>query len=108
MATEVEEAYPLENGLPANQVTPQPVKEFYQKNRQYPAKVIVSPKHRVKWEEYFIPTAIQQAPSIKPLEGDIDAPMAQGYHIPIEYDVRIGEKTLICRGMQPLKDSVSQ
>jgi len=80
---------------------PEPIKEFYQKYGHYPAKVIVNPKHKdkVKGGEYFIPIPIQLAPSITPLAiKDIDAPMAQGFHIPLEYDEEVDEKTLICRG----------
>src|SRR5690348_7162913 len=102
MSTEVDEKYHLENGLPDDQVTPESIKEFYQKYGHYPARVIVNPKHKdkVKGDEYFIPIPIQRAPSITPLAfKDIDAPpMAQGYHIPLEYNKEVDEKTLICRG----------
>lgn len=103
MAAEVEEKYYLENGLPDYQVTPKPIEEFYQKYGHYPAKVIVNLAHKVKWSEYFIPIPTQHAPSIQPLEiKDIDATMAQGYHIPIEYDKRVDEKTLVCGGFARL------
>lgn len=99
MPAEVEEKYHIENGLPDHQVTPEPINEFYQKYGHYPARVIVHPKNKVKWDEYFILISTQLVPSTTPLTNkDFDAPVAQGYHIPIEYDKEVDEKTLICRG----------
>ena len=99
MPVEVDERYHLENGLPDHQITPEPIKEFYQKYEQYPARVIVHPKNKVKWDGYFILIPTQIVPSTTPLANrDIDAHLAQGYHIPIEYDKDVDEKTLICRG----------
>ena len=103
MSAEVDEKYHLENGLPDDQVTPEPIKEFYQKYGHYPAKVIVNPKNKVNWDQYLILIPTQLVPSITPLANrDIDAPIAQGYHIPIEYDKDVDEKTLICRGFATL------
>ena len=103
MAAEVEERYPLEDGLPKFQETPKPVKEFHQKYEHYPARVIVNPKHKVKWSEYPMPFSIPLRPSPKPLESnkdieDAETPTAQFYRIAIKYDNQVDEKTLICQG----------
>ena len=102
MAAEVEERYPLEAGLPDNQVTPKPVEEFYQNYKRWPATVVVNPKHRGAWREYLIPVPIPPHPS-KPLEKykdieDAETPLAQFYRIAIEYDNAVDEMTLVCRG----------
>ena len=102
MAAEVEERYPLENGLPRFQVNPEPVNEFYQKYERYPAKVVVNPKHKVSWSEYPISIPIPARPAQNPLENkdfeDAETPTAQFYRIAIEYDNAVDEKTLVCRG----------
>lgn len=102
MAAEVDVPYPLENGLPRFQVTPEPVNEFHKTYGQYPAIVVVNPKHRVSWSEYLLPVSISTRPALNPLENkdfeDAETPTAQFYRIAIEYDNAVDEKTLVCRG----------
>ena len=107
MAAEVEERYPLEKGLPRFQETPKAVNEFYQKYQQYPAKVVVNPKHKVAWSEYLIPISRPARPALKPLEKnkdlkDAETPIVQFYRIAIEYDNEIDEEAIICRGFATL------
>ena len=102
MAAEVEEKYPLEDGLPRFQETPKPVEKFHQKYGQYPAKVVINPKHKVSWNEYLLPVSIPPRTALKPLENkdieDAETPIAQFYRVAIEYDNKVDEMTLVCRG----------
>lgn len=102
MTIDLEESYPLENGLPDYQVSPKPIKEFYQKYERYPAKVVVNPKHKVTWSEYLMPIPKLPHPSLTPLPRNKNTedtqPLVQFYRIAIEYDNEVDENILVCRG----------
>ncbi len=99
MATEVEEKYSLEDGLPQYQINPKAT-EFSRKYGYYPDKVILNSKYKDMGSKYFIVFPKKHAPAIEPLgREDIEATIAQGYDVDIEYhDNEVDEKTLICRG----------
>jgi hypothetical protein len=108
MPAEIEKPYLLENGLPGDQVTPVQIEWFKQEYGRYPAKLAVNPKHRVTWEDYFIPAPMNLTTSIEPLPmEDIPGQIMQGYLVPIEYDEKVDEHTLVCIGLQPLIDFVN-
>jgi hypothetical protein len=98
MVAEVEEKYPLHGLL--HYLLLEDIYKFNKKHGRYPARVILNPKNNDVGSTSFIPFPTNRPPAIEPLpiNGEIEAPTAEGYKVDIEYDEAVDEKTLICRG----------
>ena len=102
MTAEVEEVYHFKDEPPRYHIIPDAVR-FNKKNGQYPAKVILNPKYKDIESKFFILFQTNPIATIKPLgNNDAESSIAQGYYVDVEYDEKIDEETLICRGFAAL------